>query len=250
MIPLNQESASAPVRSDAFQSQPWVFCLILSLSLHANVNVVNWSRALDGFKMKCLYEIVLTSSLLQTALVQRFVPAQGKGECGEKKRQRGMLGLLHQWQCWTVQSESTCEIVTWGRACYLYPNAIQGQWCTDMSVRFTRPDLGICMQSCIKSLSEKELWTRLLQALLTAFKIISYSCIRSRSKRSSKLTLMILFIWMHEAGLSMYMILYNVRTALKQDFALSSNTTFQLQRGSASPQSTAEDETTNQLLNI
>lgn len=111
MIPLNEESASTPVISDAFRCQLWVFCLMPSPSLSAHVNAVNWSRALHGFKMKCLYEILLTLSLLQTALVQRFMPAQGKGECGGKKRHWGMLGLpssvavldcvvwKHLWNC-------------------------------------------------------------------------------------------------------------------------------------------------------
>lgn len=48
----------------------------------------------------------------------------------------------------------------------------------------------------------------------------------------------------------MYMFLYNVRIALKEDFALSSDTAFQVQRASASSQSIAKDEIAHQLFNI
>lgn len=72
---------------------------------------MNWSGAPGRFKTRCLYELVLTLSLLQTALVQRFVPAQAKGEWGGEGRALRVSGTAslvavlvyvvwkHLWNC-------------------------------------------------------------------------------------------------------------------------------------------------------
>lgn len=127
---------------------------------------MNWSGAPGRFKTRCLYELVLTLSLLWTALVQRFMPAQAKGDCGGRKSAGG------QWDCFISGSADLCSLKAsvklWpeGGTSYLCPSAVQRQWCTDRPVHLPRPDPGLFMQRGIKSLSEKDLWTRSLQALL------------------------------------------------------------------------------------